>query len=164
MYAVTKGLVERGTFTQLEPEQAGDAPRALMRARDGNLYAVTGPLQSLLSVPFYLIGSWVARSFSPPFYGYFTRFFVCLFNSPVLAATAALLYLFSVDMGYRRRTSLFVALTYGLATVAWPYARTFFAETLHTFWLVLAAWAAYRYTHTGRWSWMAMTVSPWAWG
>jgi len=156
MYLVTESLVERGTLAQLEPEQAGDAPRTLMRARNGNLYAVTGPLQSLLSVPFYLAGHWVAQAFPPPFYGYFTRFFVCLFNSPVLAATAALLYLFGVDLGYRRRTALFIASIFGLATIAWPYARTLFAETLHTFWLVLAAWAVYRYAHTERWGWMVL--------
>jgi len=155
VYLVTEGLVERGTFAQLEPDQVGDSPRSVIRAHDGNLYAVTGPLQSLLAIPFYLTGSWVARAFPPLFYTYFTRFFVCLFNSPVLAVTTALLYLFSVDLGYRRRTALFVALTYGLATVAWPYARTFFAETLHTFWLVLAAWALYRYVRTERWGWMA---------
>lgn len=156
MYLVTEGLVERGTFAQLESEQAGNAPRAVARARNGNLYAVTGPLQSLLTVPFYLVGSWVARSFPPPFYGYFIRFFVCLFNSPVHAATAALLYLFGIDLGYRRRTALFLALAYGLATVGWPYARTFFAETLLTFWLALAAWAMYRYTHVEHWGWMAL--------
>jgi hypothetical protein len=156
MFLVTESLVERGTFAQLEPDQAGNAPRAVARAPDGNLYAVTAPLQSLLTVPFYVIGSWVARAFPVPFYGYFTRFFVCLFNSLIQAATVALLYLFGVDLGYRRRTALFVALTYGLATVTWPYARTFFAETLLTFWLVLAAWAMYRYTHTERWGWMAL--------
>jgi len=156
MYQVTEGLVERGTFAQLEPQQTGDAPVTMARARSGNLYAITGPLQSLLAVPFYLVGSWVARAFPAPFYGYFTRFFVCLFNSPVLAATAALLYLFGIDLGYRRRTALFVALAYGLATVAWPYARTLFAETLHVFWLVLAAWAVCRYTHTERWCWMTL--------
>ena len=90
-----------------------------------------------------------------PFYTYFTRFFVALFNGPICAATAALLYWFGIDLGYRRRTALFVTLTYALATVAWPYARTFFAETLHTFWLALAAWAIYRYAHTGHWGWMA---------
>ncbi|MDY7075602.1 MAG: glycosyltransferase family 39 protein [Chloroflexota bacterium] len=156
VYLVTEGLVERGTFAQLEPEQAGDSPRSVVRAYNGNLYAVTGPLQSLLTVPFYLVGSWVARAFSSPFYTYFTRFFVALFNSPVCAATAALLYLISVDLGYRRRTALFVTLTYGLATVAWPYAHSFFAETLHTFWLVLAVWAAYRYTHTEHWGWVVL--------
>jgi len=62
VYLVTEGLVERGTFVQLEPEQAGDAPRTVARAPNGNLYAVTGPLQSLLAVPFYLVGRWMARS------------------------------------------------------------------------------------------------------
>lgn len=156
MYLVTEGLVERSTFAQLESEQAGNAPRAVVRAHDGNLYAITGPLQSLLTVPFYLVGSWVARAFPPPFYGYLTRFFVCLFNSPVHAATVALLYLFGVDLGYRRRTALFVALAYGLTTVAWPYARTFFAETLLTFWLVLAAWVVHCYAHAEHWGWMAL--------
>jgi hypothetical protein len=156
MYLATEGLVERGTFAQLEPGQAGDAPRNVVRARDGKLYTVTGPLQSLLAMPFYLVGSWVAQAFPTPFHGYFTRFSVALFNSPVCAATVALLYLLSVDLGYRRRTAVFVALAYGLTTVAWPYARTFFAETLHTFWLVLAAWAVVRYTHTERWGWMAL--------
>jgi 4-amino-4-deoxy-L-arabinose transferase-like glycosyltransferase len=156
VYLVTEGLVERGTLAQLEEAQAGNAPRIVTRGRDGRLYAITGPLQSLLAVPLYVVGKWVARAFPPPFYGYFTRFFVCLFNSPVGAATVALLYLFGVDLGYRRRTALFVALTYGLATVAWPYARTFFAETLHVFWLTLAAWAVYRYARTDRWGWMAL--------
>ena len=156
VYLVAEGLVERGTLAQLEPEQNVDSPRAVVRGRDGNLYAVTGPLQSLLAVPFYLVGSWVARAFPTPFYAYFTRFFVVLFNSPACAATAALLHLFGVDLGYRRRTAFFVALAYGLATVAWPYSRTFFAETLHTFWLALAAWAVYRYAHSGRLRWMAV--------
>ena len=155
-YSVTEGLVERGTFVQQEDAQAGDAPRVVVRGRDGNLYAVTGPLQSLLALPLYLVGKWVASAFPTPFYGYFTRFFVCLFNGPVAAATAALLFVFSVDLGYRRRTALFVALAFGVATVTWPYARTFYAETLHTFWLVLAAWAVYRYAHTDRWGWIAL--------
>lgn len=156
MFIVTESLVEWGTFAQLEPEQTSNAPRVLARVPNGKLYAVTAPLQSLLTVPFYIVGSWVARAFPVPFYGYFTRFFVCLFNGPIQAATTTLLYLFGVDLGYRRRTALLVALVYGLATVTWPYARTFFAETLHTFWLVLVAWTMYRYTHTERWGWMAL--------
>lgn len=155
VYLVTESLVERGTFAQLEEEEAGDAPRAVVRGRDGRLYAFTAPLQSLLAVPLYLVGKEVAGAFPPPFYAYFTRFFVLLFNAPVAAATVALLYLFGVDLGYRRRTALFVALAYGLTTAAWPYARTFYAESLLALWLVLGAWAAYRYVHTGRWGWMA---------
>ena len=156
MYIVTKGLVERGTFVQPAQEPMGSAPRVVAQGREGHLYAVTGPLQSLLAIPFYLVGAWVAQIFPSPFYGYFTRFFVCLFNSPACAATVALLYLFGVDLGYRRRTALFMALMLGLSTIAWPYARTFYAETLLTFWLVLAAWAAYRYVQTEFWGWMTL--------
>ncbi|MCP4537086.1 MAG: phospholipid carrier-dependent glycosyltransferase [Chloroflexi bacterium] len=156
MYIVTESLVERGTFAQLVHEPEGSAPRVVAQGRDGHLYAVTGPLQSLLAVPFYLMGAWVAQAFPPPFYEYFTRFFVCFFNAPVCGATAALLYLFGIDLGYRRRTALFVTLTFGLSTIAWPYARTFYAETLLTFWLVLTAWAAYRYTQSKSWGWMAL--------
>ncbi len=164
VYLVAESLVERGTFAQQETEQVGDAPRTLSQAPNGKLYAVTGPLQSLLAIPFYMVGRWVARAFPPPFYTYFTRFFVAFFNSPVSAATAACLYLFSVDLGYRRRTSLFVTLTYALGTIAWPYAHTFFAESLHTFWLVLAAWAIYRYARTDQWPWMSLSGTALALG
>jgi len=67
-----------------------------------------------------------------------------------------MLYLFSIDLGYKNRTSLFLAFAFALATIAWPYARIFFAEILLTFWLVLMAWAAYRYAHTERWEWLTL--------
>ncbi|MFP4343732.1 MAG: ArnT family glycosyltransferase [Anaerolineales bacterium] len=157
-YQTTEALGERGSFTLLDPEVAGDALRAA-RVTEGGYYGITGPLQSLLSVPFYLVGRWVAWVFPPVFSSYFTRFFVALTNSPLHAATVALLYLIGRDLGYRRRTALFVALTYGLATLAWPYSRTFFADTPLTFWLVLAAWGICRYMRTNRWQWMALVGS-----
>ncbi len=155
MYLVTESLVQRGTFAQLPEADAGDAPRTVVQAKDGAIYAVTGPLQSLMAIPLFLVGHGLARFFPPAFYGYLTRFFVLLFNGPVQAATVAVLYLWGVDVGYRRRTALFVALTFGLASVSWFYARTFFAETLLTFWLVLGTWALYRYVRTASWPWMA---------
>lgn len=154
-YQTTEALAERRTFALLDPEVAGDALRSARRTQDG-YYGVTGPLQSLLAIPFYLIGKWVAQAFPPVFFGYFTRFFVGLTNGPIHAMTTALVYLMGRDLGYRRRTALFVTLTYGLATLAWPYSRTFFADTPLTFWLVLATWAMCRYTQTGRWQWMAL--------
>ena len=156
VFAVTESLAERGTFA-LTFIPGDTTPRALVEAADGRQYAITGPLQSILALPFYGVGRWASGYFAPAFRSYFTHFFVLLFNAPVHAATAALLYLFGVDLGFRRRTACFVALTYALATVGWPYARTFYAESLHAFWLVLAAWAIYRYAHTERWLWMAVT-------
>ncbi len=162
-YQTTAALAERGTFALLDPKVAGDSLRAARNTSAG-IYAITGPLQSLLAVPLYLLGKWVAQSFPLPFASYFTRFFVVLTNCPIHAMTTSLIYLMSRDLGYRRRTSLFVTLTYGLATIAWPYSRTFFADTPLTFWLMLAAWATYRYTQTDRWHWMTLAGSALALG
>lgn len=151
VYLVTESLVERSTFAVETVET--ETPLALVPGRNGEQYAVTGPLQSLLAIPLYLAGRGVASFFPALFEPFFTRFFVAFFNVPVTAATAALLYLFGVDLGYQRRTSLVTALAFGLGTVAWPYARTFFAESLHTFWLVFAAWAFYRYRRDERMIW-----------
>lgn len=155
VFLVTESLVERGRFAVPSP-QSGDVPRAVVQAPDGNYYSVTAPLQSILAVPFYLVGKWVSILFPTPFEAYFTRFFATLLNGLVHAATASLLYIFSIDLRYRRRTALFIAIAYGTATVGWPYARTFFSETLHTFWLVLAAWSAYRWAKSGKWLWVIL--------
>jgi len=156
MFAVTESLAERGTFALTFPP--GDTtPRTLTEGVDGRQYAITGPLQSILALPFYGVGRWVSSYFHPAFKGYLTRFFVLLFNAPVHAATAALLCLFGIDLGFRRRTACFLALIYALATIGWPYARTFYAESLHTFWLVFATWAIYRYVHINHWLWMTAT-------
>lgn len=159
VYHVTEGLVERGTFAQLGPEQAGDVLRSVTPGYAGTPYAITGPLHSLLAVPLYLLGSAVAHSFPVLFKPYFTRFFVTLINGLTGAATVALLYLFSLDLGYRRRTALFLAFALALTTIIWPYSRVFFTEILHTFWLVLMAWAAYRYSQTGRPGWIALSTT-----
>lgn len=155
VFLVTESLVERGTFAQVEPEDFGDSGRTVVRGRDGHLYAVTGPLQSLLNIPLYVIGRLVALKFPSRFYPYFTRFFTVNCNSFVVAATVAVLYLFGVDIGYRRRTAAFTALTFGLATILWPYSHLHFAEPLHTASLAFASWSAYRYSKTKKWTWMA---------
>jgi 4-amino-4-deoxy-L-arabinose transferase-like glycosyltransferase len=156
VFLVTESLVERKSFA-VPPPQPEDVPRSIVQATDGRYYSVTAPLQSILAVPFYLVGKWTSTLFPAPFEAYFTRFFATLLNGLVHAATVALLYVFSVDLRYRRRTALFIAIAYGMTTIGWPYARTFFSETLHTFWLVLAVWSAHRYARSERWLWLSLT-------
>lgn len=153
-YQTTAALAERGTFALLPPEQAGNTPRSVRVTAHG-IFGVTGPLQSLMGVPFYWIGQGIAAPFSPPFKEYFTRFAVVALNALLHALTSALLYIFSVDLGYRRRTALFTALTYALATLAWPYSRTFFADTGLTFWLLVTTWCLCRYFFTKDLRWIA---------
>ncbi len=155
-YHVIESLVERGTFAQLPEAKAGPAPRALVENKYGVLYAVTAPVQSILAIPFYVMGRWVGRFFPELFLPYFTRFFVALFNGPVTALTVACVYMLVRELRGSRRTALFTAFAVGLGSVLWPYARTFFGESLLAFWLVVATWAMIRYVRTAQPGWLAL--------
>ena len=149
LYYVTESIVERGTTVIPPPGSGLPLPDPALGA-DGQPYAITGPLQSVLAIPLYLIGSSVARLFPPPFYAYWTHFFVYTFNSFVTSAMVALFYLFALRLGFRHKTSLYLASALGLATILTVYARTFYSESLVTFWLLLAACAAFLYKTEGR--------------
>lgn len=73
-----------------------------------------------------------------------------LLNPLLTAITAALLYLLVRQLGYSQRVSVGVALTYGLATLAWPYTRTFFREPLLGLLWTAALWAFSRWWETQR--------------
>src|SRR5512136_98524 len=80
LYYVTQGIVERGS-TAIPPANS-DLPLPTPRVgADGQSYAVTGLLQSLLAVPLYLIGSGVARLFPSPFHDFWAHFFTYTLNS-----------------------------------------------------------------------------------
>ena len=118
LFRVAEALVTRGSFA-LE-----DGPGA------GPHYSVYGPGQSILATPFYALGRACASLFPPAGAAYVTRAIVSWFNPFVTAATGALVALAALQLGYGRRAAAATALLYGLATMAWPYSKTFFAEPL----------------------------------
>ena len=61
MYYVTQGLVERHSPI-LPPDEARALaiPRGLAVGPDGNYYSPYGPVQSVLAIPLYLGGKFVA--------------------------------------------------------------------------------------------------------
>jgi len=134
VYSLTESLVERHTLSM--PEGAWGL--ATSTGQDGRQYAVTGPGQSFLAVPLYLLGMIGAPLLPPGARGYATRFAVAMFNPLVTAATVALLYLLARRLGSRGGAALGLAAIYGLATTAWPHGRTFFAEPLTALLLLLA--------------------------
>jgi|GEM_PF-2244431 len=110
MYQVTAGLAEYGLPTRYP-------------GRD--TWTKYGFGQSLLAVPFYLLGK-LGVAFGGD-YATLTRFAVSLTNLPLAALTCWLLY----RAGRRFASvgiSLAVAATYLLTTPALNYARTFFSE------------------------------------
>ncbi len=82
------------------------------------------PAQPLLSVPLY----WLA--FNTPHVGNVHA--VMLLSPIVTALTGALLFLYALDLGYGERTAIAAGLLFGLTTIAWPYAKTYFREPLTT--------------------------------
>lgn len=115
------------------------------------------PAQPLLSVPLY----WLA--YHTPWVGNVHALY--LFAPLVTALTAVVLFLYALDLGYRERTALAAALLYGLATIAWPYAKTYFREPLMTLSLFAAAFllnrwrAAFRAGSGRHWLYLGVGVA-----
>ena len=67
-----------------------------------------------------------------------------LFLLPPLytALTGILILRFAMFMGYSLQTGVFAALAFGLSTIAWPYAKTYFREPLAML-LLLVVWLSF---------------------
>ncbi|HEY80210.1 MAG TPA: hypothetical protein G4O05_03920, partial [Caldilineae bacterium] len=77
-----------------------------------------------------------------------------LANALITIATALLLAAIVRRLGYSQPTSVALALIFGLATLAWPYATHLFGEPLSALSLTIALWAliALQTESTRRWS------------
>ncbi|HWE62890.1 MAG TPA: hypothetical protein VHB98_14345 [Chloroflexota bacterium] len=118
---------------------------------DGRFYATHGIGYSLYLLPFYVVALVTANALQVTNCGQVGQplathswnycvpiHLVSWANSLLAAATVALLCLLCLELGYSLRRSLALALLYGFATLAWPYARYGFDVTL-TALLLLAA-------------------------
>jgi hypothetical protein len=140
MYYVTRGLATRGDIA-IEGDDL--VPMPLREGRDGRSVSPYGILPSLAALPFFALGALLAGGASVEVYEYLTRFTVSLLNAPVTAATGAVLFSCVVSLGYGRQAAWLAAGAFGVASLAWPYARTFFSEPLAGFLLILAVERAY---------------------
>jgi hypothetical protein len=134
--------------------------------KDGRSHGKFGLGLPAIAVPFHLLGRALEVSApassrevfrGPRFLWYSTeapeawRFFgVSLTNSPVVAATGAVLFLLALELGYRRATALAVTLTASLASPLFPYAKSFFSEPLAGLGLTAFALYAARWGGEGR--------------
>ncbi|MCY3802769.1 MAG: hypothetical protein OXG46_14490 [Chloroflexi bacterium] len=76
---------------------------------------------------------------------FFLRFWSPVLSVVLTAATAVLLFKVVRILGYGSGVALALSLVYGLATMAWPYAKFDFSEPSVTFFLMGGVWAALRY-------------------
>ncbi|MCK4826679.1 glycosyltransferase family 39 protein, partial [bacterium] len=125
---VARSIVER--FDLSIPSGMG------VRGADGREYSWFGIGSVILIVPLHIIGKTVGI---PP------EDLVSIMNQLVGAATAVLVFLFSLSLGYSRRASLSVSIFYGLGTMAWYYAKDPGDHALETFFILFSVYIMYRY-------------------
>ncbi|MDM8521513.1 hypothetical protein QUF64_15815 [Anaerolineales bacterium HSG6] len=76
-----------------------------------------------------------------------------LFNALVTAISAVLLMSYLCRLGYAHSTGLLVALSYGLSTLAWPYAKSLFSDPFAGLMLLSAAYSLLRFRQARHLRW-----------
>jgi hypothetical protein len=140
VFSTAESLVRRGEWDADQIRWMGVGQGIL--GVDGHLYTRKGVGQTLLALPLVWLGLLVP--------GWGTATTALLFNSIVTAATAVLIFYYLDALGYARVVALAAGLIYGLATLAWPYAKTFFSDPLAGLCLLAAAMALLRFHQSGR--------------
>ncbi|MHB1355800.1 MAG: hypothetical protein ACYCZF_07465 [Anaerolineae bacterium] len=100
------------------------------------------PGQSLLAVPLYLIAQQIPSASNIAA--------VMLFNVFITALTGGMLYLLLRRLSFSQAIAVGTVLAWGLGTMAWPYARSFFREPLNGLVWVAAALCCVTFSQTNR--------------
>ena len=154
MYATAESMVRRGEWDADQIRWMGLGQGII--GSDGHLYIRKGVGVSLLVLPLVWLG------LITPIWGAATT--SLLFNALVTAATGVLVLRYLQVLGYDDQVALVAGLTFGLATPAWPYAKTFFSDPLAGLCLVAAALAVLRFHQSGRlintfWAGLALSIA-----
>jgi hypothetical protein len=154
MYAVTESMALRGEVdtNAIAWTQWVNSPGEVLGAfgPDGQVFSKKGPALSLLAVPWYLLVH--LFSFLNIHVGQLQA--TLLFNAIVTAWTAVLLWLTALRLGYRDRTGMMLGLLFGIATIAWPYAKQFFGEPLSALSLLTCFYALLAWRQVGSTRWL----------
>ncbi|MBN1579206.1 MAG: hypothetical protein JXA89_00780 [Anaerolineae bacterium] len=146
-------LTFRGLFFSVDELSMFSVAESLVQTRSmqtpqlafTNYHNVVGrvePLYSLLAVPLYWLAvrvGWLGNVQT-----------VMVLNVLITTATAVSLYALLLSCEHPPERAAVTALLYGLATVAWPYSRSFFREPLLAWLLVVAALGFVRWRQTHR--------------
>jgi hypothetical protein len=139
MFATAESIVRRGEWDADQIRWMGLGQGII--GQDGHLYIRKGIGVSLLALPLVWLGM------IAPFWGAATT--TLIFNALVTAATGVLVLRYMQILGYADGVALVAGLIFGLATPAWPYAKTFFSDPLAGLCLVAAALALLLFRRSG---------------
>lgn len=138
LFDSTESLVRRGNFRLTYTYDL----RATNNLADGEPWPLSAhePLMPILAAPLFYLAQ------SVPSIGLMHT--VWLFNIIITAATGVLVFYGGLILGYRTQSSWITALLFGIATIALPYARTFFREPLVGFFLLACYLSLYNIRQT----------------
>jgi hypothetical protein len=108
-----------------------------MIGADGREYSSFGIGSVVLFIPLFFFGKLAGL---PP------ENVVSVMNHFFGAATAMLVFYFSISLRYSKRASVLVSLIYGLGTMAWYYSKDSGDHTIETFFILFSIYSMHRYT------------------
>ncbi|HEY64059.1 MAG TPA: hypothetical protein G4O02_05755 [Caldilineae bacterium] len=149
LFALTESVAKRGALdtNAIAWMQWVNSPGEVLGAfgPTGDVYSKKGPAPAFLAVPLYLL-AWAI-----PGVGLIQA--TLLYNALVTAITALLLARWARRLRHDRRVAIAVALSFGLGTLAWPYATHYFGEPTSALCLVGAGYALTRWREEPRPRW-----------
>ncbi len=140
MFSTAESMVRRGQIDSNQLLWMGSQQGNV--GKDGELYSRKGLGMTLLVLPLI----WLAQHWSA-----LGLVQMAMLLNPLLTAwTGALLYRCGRRLGWSQAAALATALIFGLATLAWPYAQTFFSDPVCGWALFAAFYGLLSYGQTGR--------------
>jgi hypothetical protein len=134
-YSVTQQMVEKHTLDL--PTSIG--ARWGIRGRDGRYFTNHGLGQSLVAVPFYLVGKGLGNP----------KFAVSLIGPFAVALTCVVIFFFGCNLKYSLGTSAYLALLGGLCTQLWPESKSPFDHAVEGLFILLSSYNAYAFLQRG---------------
>jgi hypothetical protein len=153
----TQAIVEHGRLWLDNPSYTDDR---VARGLGGHLYAFYAPGQSVLMIPFYIVGKAIAHHLNLSYMvtEYYAARSLDLFLG---AALAVLFFLFALTAGFGRRVAAVLTLLFAAGSVAWPDAQSALEQTQVDLFLLIAViglWQFMRFsTASRRWLLLAGT-------
>ena len=139
MFSTAESLVRRGAWDIEQIHWMGLQQGTF--GLDGLLYSRKGLGQPILALPLTWLGLLI------PGFGPVST--TMLFGSLLTALTGVFILWVYEALGYNTRSGLIAALIFGTATLAWPYAKTFFSDPLAGFLLLAALLALLKFKQGG---------------
>jgi len=143
-YEITKAVVERFDLAISPGTGLG------IQGVDGREYTQFGIGSVLVVLPFFIFGKLTGI---PP------ENLLSIINQFLGAASAVVVYLFALALGYSKRSSMYASICYGLGTFAWFYSKDPGDHALETFTVLSAAYFMYRYCGTKKKSYLSISAA-----